>query len=56
MVGPIPLYACMTLEQHTLDKLPNFKKRLDWFMQNTPELAGQVVVEQCPENEGQSLA
>eukprot|EP00043_Microstomoeca_roanoka_P010667 m.101232 g.101232 ORF g.101232 m.101232 type:complete len:928 (+) comp14965_c1_seq2:268-3051(+) len=54
MVGIIPLYACLTLEQHTLERLPNFKKRLDWFLENTPELAGQVlVVQDCdPEHPG----
>ncbi|EGD76636.1 hypothetical protein PTSG_07748 [Salpingoeca rosetta] len=56
MVGLIPLYACLTLEQRTLDKLPNFTKRLHWFMENTPELAGQVlVVKGCdPKHPGQT--
>lgn len=44
MVGLIPLYACLTLEQRTLEKLPNFNKRFTWFMEHTPELADQILV------------
>jgi len=34
MVGLIPLFAVTTLEPEVLNKLPNFKKRLEWFIQN----------------------
>lgn len=35
-VGLIPLYAVMTIEKETLDSLPRFKRRMDWFIQNRP--------------------
>src|SRR5438552_1490039 len=34
MVGLIPLFAVQTLEPELLDRLPNFKRRLDWFIEN----------------------
>jgi len=34
MVGLIPLYAVDTLEPELLKRLPNFKRRLDWFIAN----------------------
>jgi hypothetical protein len=36
MVGLIPLYAVDTLEPDLLKRLPNFKRRLDWFIANRP--------------------
>jgi hypothetical protein len=36
MVGLIPLYAVDTLEPELLKRLPNFKRRLDWFIANRP--------------------
>ncbi|MGA9996609.1 MAG: hypothetical protein WBP93_14425 [Pyrinomonadaceae bacterium] len=42
MVGLIPLYAVETLESDVLDRLPDFKKRLKWFMTNRPDLTQNV--------------
>lgn len=42
MVGLIPLYAVEILEPELLDELPDFKRRLEWFMKNRPELAALV--------------
>jgi hypothetical protein len=36
MVGLIPLYAVDTLEPELLKRLPNFKRRMDWFIANRP--------------------
>ncbi|GAC1425804.1 MAG: glucosidase [Chitinophagaceae bacterium] len=33
VVGLIPLFAVSVIPKTTLDKLPDFKKRLDWFIQ-----------------------
>ena len=44
MVGLIPLFACLTLEDEVIQKLPDFKKRLTWFLKNRPDLAMQVGV------------
>ncbi len=49
MVGLIPLFAVESLEPEILDQLPNFKKRLEWFIQNRPDLRHNVA---CMETEG----
>jgi hypothetical protein len=38
MVGLIPLFAVETLEEKVLSKLPGFKRRLEWFLANRPDL------------------
>ncbi len=48
MVGLIPLFAVETLEPETLQQLPNFKKRLEWFIQNRPDLRRNVACMQTP--------
>ena len=42
MVGLIPLYAVETLEPEILDRLPGFKRRLEWFVANRPDLTANV--------------
>jgi hypothetical protein len=42
MVGLIPLFAVETLEPGLVAKLPGFKRRLEWFIQNRKDLAGNV--------------
>ena len=42
MVGLIPLYACLVLEDEVIQKLPGFKKRLTWFLENRKDLSSQV--------------
>ncbi len=42
MVGLIPLYAVETLEPELLDQVPEFKARMDWFLEHRPELASLV--------------
>ena len=42
MVGLIPLFAVETLEPDLLDKLPEFKRRLEWFLKYRPDLAALV--------------
>ncbi|RKF72985.1 uncharacterized protein GcM1_246160 [Golovinomyces cichoracearum] len=39
LVGLIPLYATLTLEPEILNKLPAFKKRVDWFIENRHDVA-----------------
>jgi hypothetical protein len=38
MVGLIPLYAVDTLDPEMLENLPGFRKRMDWFIENRPDL------------------
>ncbi len=42
MVGLIPLFAVTTIEPALLDKVPEFKHRLVWFLEHHPELASLV--------------
>ena len=42
MVGVIPLYAAEVLDQETLNRLPGFSKRMDWFLKNRQDLAKQI--------------
>jgi hypothetical protein len=42
LVGLIPLLAVETVEPALLERVPNFKSRLEWFLRNRPELASLV--------------
>ena len=42
MVGLIPLFAVETLDADLLDKVPEFHRRLKWFLDYRPDLAALV--------------
>ena len=42
LVGLIPLLAVETIEPDVLDALPDFRRRLEWFLEHRPELASLV--------------
>jgi len=42
MVGLIPLFAVATVEPDLLGMLPDFHRRLRWFLKNRPDLASLV--------------
>jgi hypothetical protein len=42
MVGLIPLFAVETLEAEVVDRLPGFKRRLEWFLENRPDLTQNI--------------
>jgi hypothetical protein len=48
MVGLIPLFAVETLEPYMLDRLPGFKRRLEWFIENRPDLIQHVACMRTP--------
>jgi hypothetical protein len=48
MVGLIPLFAVETLEPDLINKLPGFRRRLEWFLAHRPDLAGLVSYWQSP--------
>jgi hypothetical protein len=52
MVGLIPLFAVESLEPATVDKLVGFKRRMEWFIENRKDLAGNVPCMNVP-GEGQ---
>jgi Glycosyl hydrolase family 63 C-terminal domain len=39
LVGIIPLLACENIEWETLEHMPGFKRRMQWFLENRPEIA-----------------
>ncbi len=42
LVGLVPLIAVEILEDEVIERLPGFKKRFLWFLENRPELAGLI--------------
>ena len=42
MVGLIPLLAVETLDESTIEALPDFRRRMRWFLAHRPDLAGLV--------------
>jgi hypothetical protein len=42
MVGLIPLFAVEILDQELLDKVPDFTRRMEWFLRYRPDLAELV--------------
>jgi hypothetical protein len=42
MVGLIPLLAVEVLEQDVIDRIPGFKRRLDWFLAHRADLAAYI--------------
>jgi hypothetical protein len=41
-VGLLPLIACEILEEEVIDRLPGFRKRMQWFLDNRPDLAESI--------------
>jgi hypothetical protein len=41
-VGLIPLFAVETIEPDLLEKLPQFRRRMDWFIQYRPQLVERI--------------
>jgi len=39
LVGLIPLYGTLVLEPAVLNRFPGFKKRMEWFIDNRPEVS-----------------
>ena len=42
MVGLIPLFAVETLEPEIVDRLPGFKRRMQWFIDNHPDVSEHI--------------
>lgn len=41
LVSLIPLYATLVLEPAVINRFPGFKKRMEWFIDNRPEISGR---------------
>jgi mannosylglycerate hydrolase MGH1-like protein len=48
MVGLVPLFAVETLEPEIVDRLPGFKRRMQWFIDNHPEFREHVEMASKP--------
>jgi hypothetical protein len=46
MVGLIPLFGVETLEPEIVDRLPGFKRRMQWFMDNHPDVPEHIDITQ----------
>ena len=51
IVGIIPLLAVEVLSQETIDRLPGFRKRTQWFLENRRDLATHISYLETPEDQ-----
>ena len=42
LVGLVPLLACEILDQEAIDRLPGFRKRMQWFLRNRRDITGVI--------------
>ena len=50
MVGLVPLFAAETLEPEALDKLPGFKRRMQWFIDHDPDVPSHIDMSRASEH------
>jgi hypothetical protein len=48
IVGLIPLFAVETLEPRLIDQFPGFRRRMQWFIENRPDLTYNVASMEVP--------
>jgi len=48
VVGLIPLFAVTVLEPSVIEKFPGFRRRMQWFLDNRPDLTANVASMQLP--------
>jgi hypothetical protein len=54
-VGLIPLFAAMAIEPGTLERLPHFRRRMEWYLKYRPTLAGNCSLLTRPGQGGRLL-
>jgi mannosylglycerate hydrolase MGH1-like protein/glycosyl hydrolase family 63 len=54
-VGLIPLFAALTIEPGTLERLPRFHRRMQWYLRYRPTLAGNLSLMTEPGEGGRRL-
>ena len=52
VVGLSPLFAVQTLDANVIEAFPDFKRRLDWFIHNRPDLTADVATLRTPGEKG----
>ncbi len=55
LVGLIPLFAVTTIEQQTLDQLPGFSGRVQWFINERPQLSRNLACMEGCDNDSRRL-
>ena len=57
LVGLLPMCAVTVIKQKTIDALPSFRQRMDWFLVNRPDLLKYITVRRVPgdKNPGRCL-
>ncbi|MEP6923018.1 MAG: glucosidase [Pyrinomonadaceae bacterium] len=55
MVGLIPLFAVETIDDEKLEKLPDFRRRVEWFLTHRPDLTDDISCLQTPGQFGRRL-
>ena len=45
MVGLVPLFACLVLDEKRIESFPDFKKRTEWFITNRQDLFRRVILQ-----------
>ncbi len=55
MVGLIPLFAVTMIEQETLDQLPAFNSRVEWFINERPQLSRNLACMKSCDNDSLRL-
>jgi hypothetical protein len=57
LVGLLPLIAVEVLEEEKIQRLPGFWKRMQWFIENRPDLARIITwCQSCPHHQHRMLA
>ncbi len=54
-VGLIPLFAVLAIEPGTLERLPQFRRRVEWYIRYRPVLAGNLCLMMNPGRGGRRL-
>lgn len=52
LVGLMPLYATLTIEPVVLQRFPSFARRMQWFLENRPELAQRNIANMSTAGKG----
>ncbi len=54
-VGLIPLFAALAIEPGTLERLPHFRRRMEWYLKYRPTLCGNLRLMTQPGEGGRRL-
>ena len=55
LVGLLPLCAVTVLKRKTIDALPGFRKRMDWFLTNRPDVLKYIDIRRNDDHDGRIL-